>query len=42
MLGEHNAAVLQGELGIGADECAALQAAGVIGRAGSALEGAGQ
>ena len=34
MLGEHNADILQGDLGLSGAECAALEAAGVIGSAG--------
>lgn len=40
MLGEHNADVLQGELGLSDDEFTALESAGVIGRASHAMEGA--
>ena len=45
MLGEHNADILQGELGLGGEELAALEAAGVIGsarRIGSVGRGAGR
>jgi crotonobetainyl-CoA:carnitine CoA-transferase CaiB-like acyl-CoA transferase len=35
MLGEHNVDILQGELGLGGEEFAALEAAGVIGPAGA-------
>ena len=34
MLGEHNADIMQGELGLSGEEFAALKAAGVIGSAG--------
>ena len=34
MLGEHNADILRGELGLSGEEFAALEAAGVIGSAG--------
>lgn len=45
MLGEHNADILQGELGLGGEELAALEAAGVIGsvrQTGSVGRGAGR